>query len=99
MALGRMDDAAVRFEALIENGNGSKQTYYFLGETYSKLKRDAESHYNLGIYHYKKGDLRNARFHLLRAKRELNDPAKRKTADDLLKRIEKRRRKAAEQEQ
>lgn len=98
MALGRLEDAAANFEALIKKCNSYQQVYYFLGETYSKLNRTAESHYNLGIYHFKKNDYRNARFHLMRARKQLEDPVKRKTASDLLKQIEKSLRKPAEKE-
>jgi predicted Zn-dependent protease len=93
MALGRWEGAAANFEALIKNGNSYQQVYYFLGETYNRLNRTAESHYNLGIYHYKKNDYRNARFHLMRARKQLEDPDKRKTASDLLKQIDKSLRK------
>lgn len=89
MALGSFKDAAANFEALIKKGTSYQQVHYFLGETYSKLNRTAESHYNLGIYHFKKNDYRNARFHLIRAKKQLEDPTKRKTASDLLKQIDK----------
>jgi predicted Zn-dependent protease len=98
MALGKMNDAAINFEALIKKGGGNKQVYYFLGETYSKLNRSAESHYHLGIYHYKKNDYRNARFHLRRAGEQLQDPAKRKTASELLEEIEKVLRKPAQKQ-
>jgi predicted Zn-dependent protease len=96
MALGELKDAAANFEALIKTGGSYLQVYYFLGETYSKLNRTAESHYNLGIYHFKKNDYRNARFHLLRAKKQLEDPVKRKTASELLKEIKKTLRKPAQ---
>ncbi len=96
MALGRFEDAASNFETVIRKGNSYQQVYYFLGETYSKLNRTAESHFNLGIYHFNKNDYRNARFHLMRASKQLEDPAKRKTASDLLKQIDKSLRKTAE---
>jgi predicted Zn-dependent protease len=90
LATGRLDEAAAKFEALVKNGNTAfQQVYYFLGETYSKLKRTAASHYYLGVYYFNKNEYRNARFHLIRAKKELDDPEQRKTATDLLDRIEK----------
>lgn len=90
LATGRLDEAAAKFEALINSGNTSyQQVYYFLGETYSKLKRTAASHYYLGVYYFNKNEYRNAQFHLIRAKKELDDPERRKTAADLLNRIEK----------
>jgi predicted Zn-dependent protease len=95
-ALGRLEDAAANFEALIKRGTSDQQVHYFLGETYSKLNRKAESHYHLGIYHFKKNDYRNARFHLMRARKQLEDPVKRKTASDLLKQIDKSLRKEGE---
>jgi predicted Zn-dependent protease len=95
-ALGRLEDAAAKFEALIKKGTSYQQVHYFLGETYSKLNRKAESHYNLGIHHFKKNDYRNARFHLMRARKQLEDPVKRKTASDLLKQIDKSLRKEGE---
>lgn len=98
MALGRLEDAAANFEALIKKGASYQQVHYFLGETYSKLNRTAESHYNLGIYHFKKNDYRNARFHLMRARKQLEDPVKRKTASDLLKQIDTSLRKEAQKQ-
>jgi predicted Zn-dependent protease len=98
MALGKFKDAAANFEALIENGGHYQQVYYFLGETYSKMNRSADSHYHLGIYHFKKSDYRNARFHLLRARKQLEDPVKRKIASERLKEIEKMLRKSSEKQ-
>lgn len=98
MALGRLEDAAANFETLIKRGGSYQQAHYFLGETYSKLNRTAESHYNLGIYHFEKNDYRNARFHLMRARKQLKDPVKRKTASELLKQIDKSLRKPADKQ-
>ena len=97
LTLGHLDAAVENFEALIKNGKNHRQVHYFLGETYSRLNRMAESHYNLGIHYYNKHEYRNARFHLVRAHKQLKDPAKRKAAKELLKRIDKLLRKSAEQ--
>jgi beta-barrel assembly-enhancing protease len=50
--------------------------YYFLGDAYGKMGRGAESHYFLGLFHFKKGDDRNAHHHLVRAQKGIQDPSK-----------------------
>jgi beta-barrel assembly-enhancing protease len=58
--------------------------YYFLGQAYGKLGRNPESHYYLGLFHFRKGDDRNARYHLLRARKDLDDPKKLETIKNIL---------------
>lgn len=75
-ALNQLKEAALSYEALIEAYPDYLKAYFFIGETYGKLERMPEAHYNLGLYHYKKRDYRTARFHLQRARKSIRDARK-----------------------
>jgi predicted Zn-dependent protease len=87
MELDQMGDAAETFNTLINKCENYKQAYYALGETYGRLNNMPDAHYYLGIFYYKKGEYRTARFHLVRARRMLEDPAKLETIEQTLKAI------------
>lgn len=83
--LGHLTDAAATFEALIAKKYNYPRAFYFLGETYGKLGKLDDAHYNLGIYYEKKGDLKNAAFHLKKALELMDDPNKRAVIENMLK--------------
>ncbi|MBW1987958.1 MAG: M48 family metalloprotease [Deltaproteobacteria bacterium] len=57
----------------------------YLGQAEGKLKRLAEAHFHLGVYHYRKGDIPNARFHLERAlSRVVDAPALERSIREIL---------------
>ena len=85
--LGRLMDAAATFEALIAKKYNYPRAFYFLGETYGKLGKIGDAHYNLGIYYEKKGDLKNAAFHLKKGLELMDDPGKRAVIENMLKDI------------
>ncbi len=85
MKMGQYSKAVHSFEALINRYDAYPQAFYFLGEAYGKLDRMPDAHYSLGLYYYNLKQFRTARFHLQRAKKSLNDPAKLKTIEDRLK--------------
>jgi tetratricopeptide (TPR) repeat protein len=87
MELGRLHEAAVTFEELIEKNNDYPQAFYSLGETYGKLGRLDEAHYCLGVYYKKKEDVKNATFHLKRALELTADPDKKEKIEKMLKEI------------
>jgi predicted Zn-dependent protease len=87
MELDQMVNAAETFNTLINKYKDYKQAYYALGETYGRLNNMPDAHYYLGIYYHKKGEYRTARFHLERARRILEDPAKLETIEQTLKTI------------
>ncbi|MEJ2039740.1 MAG: M48 family metalloprotease [Desulfosarcinaceae bacterium] len=76
MELGQLEGAASAFEKLLENQPRYVATYQFLGETYGRMERMPKAHYYLGLFQFKKGDFRVARYHLLRARDSIQDPAK-----------------------
>ena len=78
-------DAAATFEALIAKKYNYPRAFYFLGETYGKLGKLDDAHYNFGIYYEKKGDLKNAAFHLKKALELMDDPNKRAVIENMLK--------------
>lgn len=90
MELGHFKGAADAFEKLLETHPNHSPTYQFLGETYGRLERMPEAHYYLGLYQFKKGDFRVARYHLLRAKDLLQDPVKLETIKKMLDAIGRR---------
>jgi predicted Zn-dependent protease len=85
MELGQLKKSAESFEAAIRMDQEYLPAYYFLGETDGRLDNMPDAHYNLGIYYYRKGQNRTARYHLTRARRMLRDPAKLEAVDQALK--------------
>lgn len=76
LELGEYAAAADTLERLLKIQDEYAPAYYFLGEAYGKLGRNPDSHYFLGLFHFKKGDDRLAYHHLMRARKEVQDPAK-----------------------
>ncbi len=76
LELGQLEKASENFESLIDQHKDYQQAYFFLGETYGKLGRMADAHFHLGIYYFRKSEYRTARFHLTRAQKMIEDPAK-----------------------
>ncbi len=97
MELGKLDQAIQIFEDLIQKKNDYNQAYYYLGESYGKLEKLGDAHFNLGIYYYNKGDLKNTRFHLSRALKQLDDASKRQKAQQMIDKLPKSRRQALEE--
>jgi predicted Zn-dependent protease len=89
MELGLIKDAAVTFENLIAKHFYYTQALYSLGETYTKLGRQGDAHYYLGIYYKRKANLKSAAFHLARALENLADPDKKAKIKEMLKEIRK----------
>lgn len=85
MELGRLDKAAQTFTTAIQMDKEYLPIYYFLGETDGRLHNMPDAHYYLGIYYYRKGEYRNARYHLTRARSMLKDPTKREETEQALK--------------
>jgi predicted Zn-dependent protease len=75
----------ISLEKLRDSYPEYRPTYKFLGECYGRLSNMPEAHYNLGLYHFKKGDLRNARYHLLKARESMTDSAKLETINRAIK--------------
>jgi tetratricopeptide (TPR) repeat protein len=93
--LGHLLDAAATFEALIAKNYDYPLVFYFLGETYGKLGKLEDAHYNLGIYYEKKGDLKNAAFHLKKALELMEDPNKRDVIEKMLKDVKEKQKEKA----
>jgi predicted Zn-dependent protease len=87
MELGQLQEAADDLEALLKKSHNYPQAHYFLGETYGKLGQLALAHYNLGLHYLNKGDRRNALFHLTRALKDIQDPAKKQEIEEILRKI------------
>ncbi|KJS32585.1 MAG: hypothetical protein VR64_05735 [Desulfatitalea sp. BRH_c12] len=93
MELGDFTAAAEAFERLLRFQDSYAPAYYFLGESYGKMDRIPEAHYFLGMFHFKNGDDRTAYFHLMRAQKDITDPAKReaiKQSVDIIKKLPKK---------
>ena len=76
MELGRLEKAGETFRTAIQMDKDYLQVYYFLGETDGRLNNMPDAHYYLGIYYFRKGQYRTARYHLTRARSMLQDPTK-----------------------
>ncbi|MGD8367600.1 MAG: M48 family metalloprotease [Desulfobacterales bacterium] len=86
MQTGQLDRAVWTLENLVSQRPAFIPAYYALGEVYSRLDKKGEAHYNLGIYYKQKGDVKNAVFHLTRARELLTqDSERRRQIDEFLK--------------
>ena len=86
--IGRLKDAEMVFAALIQKENVNNRAFFFLSEIYSRQGKSAEAHYYLGIYFKKTGNLKNAMFHLNRAREKTDDPERKLKIKKMLKSIE-----------
>jgi predicted Zn-dependent protease len=86
MELGRLSDAATQFKSVIKHP-GYTRALYFLGKAYGKLGRLGDAHYYLGVYYKRKGQQRNALFHLKKAQKEITDPEKQSEIKNMLKEL------------
>ena len=92
LELGDHPAAIDSLERLLLVHSDYAQAYYFLGEAYGKMGRRPESHYFLGLFHFKRGDDLTAQHHLLRAQKDIQDPNKLETIKkslDILKKLPK----------
>lgn len=76
MELGDYTAAADAFQRVLQQQDDYVQAYYFMGQTQGKLGNEPEAHYYLGLFHFQKGDDQTARYHLMRARDSIQDPAK-----------------------
>tara|TARA_B100001971_G_C18261434_1_gene587244 strand:- start:138 stop:1541 length:1404 start_codon:yes stop_codon:yes gene_type:complete len=88
LTLGRLKDAEMVFAALIQKETANNRAFFFLSEVYSRQGKPSEAHYYLGIYFKKTGNLKNATFHLNRAREKTDDPEKKLKIKKMLKEIE-----------
>ncbi len=90
MELEKFNEAAFSFEELIRKYPNYTQAYYFLAKTYNSQGRKTEIHYLLGIYYKKKGELKNAVFHLERALKNVKDSEKERKIKEMIKEVKKK---------
>ncbi len=67
LELGQITEAKNTFEKLLQYHEDYTQAYYYLGQSSGQMGDMFGAHYNLGLYYRRKGDMRNAGFHLNRA--------------------------------
>jgi predicted Zn-dependent protease len=91
--LGHLMDAVETFEKLISKQQDYPRAFYTLGETYWKLGKKGDAHYYLGLHYKNKRDIKNAVFHLKKALENTDEPFKTAKVEDLLKEIQKKKRK------
>ena len=84
MKLGQLDRALWTLENLVGQRPDYYPAYYALGDVYSQMEKPGDAHYNLGFYYMNKGDLRNAVFHLTRARDSIKDAQKKERIEELL---------------
>ena len=84
LELGRQDEALRTLDTLVARHPDYPSARYFLGEAFGRAGRLAEAHYHLGLYHYARRDMKNARFHLQRALDEIQDDRRREQIREIL---------------
>ena len=85
MEMGRLEKAVETFTAALQIDKQYLPAMYFLGKTNGRLGNMPEAHFHLGLYYYYKGQYRNARHHLARARDLLSDPDKLEEVNQALK--------------
>jgi predicted Zn-dependent protease len=90
MELEKFNEAASSFEELIRKNPDYTQAYYFLAKAYNSQGRKTGIHYLLGIYYKKKGELKNAVFHLERALKNVKDSEKERKIKEMIKEVRKK---------
>jgi beta-barrel assembly-enhancing protease len=78
MELGEMAEARDIFEKLVWYHQDYTEAYYYLGESCGRMEDMFGAHYNLGRFYQRKGDLKNAGFHLNRALKLATDETQKK---------------------
>ena len=84
LELGRQDQGLRTLDTLVARWPDYPEARYFLGEAFGRAGRLAEAHYHLGIYHYLRRDMKNARFHLERALEGIGDAQRREEIRKIL---------------
>ena len=87
MEMGRMAEARDTFENLVRYHQDYTQAYYYLGESHGRLGSMFGAHYNLGLFYQRKGDRKNADFHLKRAGRLATDDTQKQKVERRLKEL------------
>ncbi len=88
--LGRTSDAISTLEKLIAIRPDYVSAYFYLGQIYDEQGQYGNAHYYLGFYYSHKKELQNAMFHLKTALKHIQDPVKKKNAEEMLKKMKKR---------
>jgi predicted Zn-dependent protease len=89
MELDQLPAAVEAFERVLSLYPGYSAAYQFAGEVYGRMGNMPEAHYFLGVYSYRKGEYRTARYHLSRAQQSIKDPEKLKITKEALETINK----------
>ena len=88
LELGNSQQAIVLFETLMKKGYRGKQLQFFLAKAYGQQGNLGEAHYQMGMYHLQRRDLRKARAQLARALNETQQQQRRDEIEKLLKQVD-----------
>ena len=66
------------------------QAFYTLGEAYGKQGQNGEAHYYLGLFNWRQGNGKKAKFHLERAAKTVSDRNKLSKINELLDKYNKK---------
>ncbi len=96
---GNPAEALKQLTRAVQLNNRLDAIHYHLGMAYGQLNQLGQAHHNFGLYYLRRGDLRNADFHLQEALRRTDDPAQREVIRKQLAMINKKAAEAAKEEQ
>jgi predicted Zn-dependent protease len=86
---GKPADAVTQLEQAARYNRRLQNIDYHLGMAYGQLNQLGEAHYHFGLYHLRRGSVKNADFHFQEALRRTDDLAKREAIRKQLAKINK----------
>ncbi len=88
LELENSQQAIALFETLMKKGYRGKQLQFFLAKAYGQQGNLGEAHYQMGMYHLQRRDLRKARAQLAHALNETQKQQRRDEIEKLLKQVD-----------
>lgn len=82
--LGMFPEAQSNFEWITRQHDDVLQAFYYLGDAYGKEGKLGKAHLTLSEYYKRRGDRKNALFHLERALENTQDPEEKRKIEEML---------------
>ncbi|MGD9097255.1 MAG: M48 family metalloprotease [Desulfobacterales bacterium] len=94
--MGQYQEAVATYRAILVYHPRHLPTHYFLGKAYSQIGQRGEAFFHLGLYYYGKGQRKQAKFQLEKARTMTTDATRLEEIDKLLANLEPQKKKKAE---